>query len=130
MALYFYNVATRHWDLQMWLALYFSWIIQGLTMQLCIECLVFAVAGVGEPDSRPLGRHILVGKSTIMREARLLSLTSVISPAPSTCTLPHLIGPTPEHGEKCFRWFWASGGFEFLQRFSRGKVTWRHLFRR
>lgn len=86
MTFYFYNVATRHWELQMWLALYFCWIIRGLMMQLCIECLVFAVAGVGEPDSRPLGRHILVGKSTEMREAhitaRLLSLILVISPAP------------------------------------------------
>lgn len=129
MALYFYNVATRHWDLQMWLALYFCWIIRGLTMQLCIECLVFAVAGVGEPDSRPLGRHILVGKSTIMREAhiraRLLSLTPVISPAPLH------VYPTPSNrSNPRTRGETASGGFEFPPRFSRGKVTRRRPFPR
>ena len=76
MTLYFYSVATGHWELQMWPALYFCWIVRGLTMQLCIACLVFAVAGVGDPDSRPLVRHILVGKSTEMWEADIKHVCS------------------------------------------------------
>lgn len=120
-ALYFYYVATRNWELQMWLALYFYWIIQGLTRQLCTECLVFAVAGVGEPVSRPLGRHILVGKSTIMREAhitaRLLSLIPVISPASLH------VYPTPSNpSNPRTRWETLPVGLHF-----RSSLHWENL---
>lgn len=92
----------------MQLALYFHWIIQGLTLQLCFECLLFAVAGVGEPDSRPLGGHILVGKSRIMWEAhttsRLLSLVLfwAISPASHHVHPDPSPRPSPQHMLKHF----------------------------
>lgn len=75
----------------MWLALYFYWIIRGLTLQLCIEGLLFAVAGGGEPDSRPLRRLILVRKSRIMQGAHITSC--LLSPVPAIVPPPHQVYP-------------------------------------
>ena len=113
MALYFYNVATRHWDLQMWLALYFCWIIRGLTMQLCIECRVCCgrcwwarLPPTRKAHSRGK-KHHNAGSTSALTTSCHLACTLHVYPTPSNRSNPRTLGETLPVGLG-FWWVWIS----------------------
>lgn len=73
-------------------------------MQLYIECLLLAVAGVGETNAclNPL-RGKKQGNAGRDVTLVILCLTPLLFLHLTTCTHPHLIHPTLEHVEKHFR---------------------------
>lgn len=119
-------MSTKTVELHMWLALYFHWITRGLTLQLCIERLLFAAAGASEPASRPLGGHILVGKSTVMRGApvtsRLLPLVPPCHLARTSPRVPSLL-ESPRASQPADR-AWAFAELTWVQRTCPGQRSW------